>query len=100
MSKEYAESFYKSKQWKECRKAYAKSKGGLCEDCLINGKYTAGEIVHHLINISPKNIDNPDITLNWNNLRLVCRECHAKQHGAKQRRYVIETDGTVKIKQC
>lgn len=98
MAKDFAQGFYKSKQWRDCRNAFVKSKGGLCEDCLDKGRYTAGEIVHHIVNISPKNINDPDVTLNWNNLRLVCRECHAKEHGAKQRRYVIENDGTVKAK--
>lgn len=98
MAKEFAAAFYKSKQWQHCRNAYVKSVGGLCEDCLIVGKYTAGEIVHHVINLSPKNIDDPNVTLNWTNLRLVCRECHAKEHGARAKRYTIEADGSVKIK--
>lgn len=94
--KEYAEKFYSSKEWQECRKAYAASKQYLCEDCLKKGLITPGEIVHHIIHLTPANIDDPSITLNFNNLRLVCRECHAAEHGAKANlRYIIDSNGKV-----
>ena len=44
--KAWAESFYKSRAWQNCARAYAKSKGGLCERCLRDGIVTAGVIVH------------------------------------------------------
>ena len=37
-------------------------------------------IVHHLIELDPVNINNPEITLNFNNLELLCRDCHAEVH--------------------
>lgn len=93
--KEYATQFYSSSAWQACRKAYAKSKGGLCEKCLLKGLYTPGEIVHHKIHLTPENIELPEVTLNWNNLELVCRECHAVEHGARERRYEVLPDGRV-----
>lgn len=96
--KEYAESFYKSKAWQNTRTAYAKSVGYLCERCLKDNQYVKGEIVHHKKHITPSNIYNPEITLNWNNLELLCRECHSKQHSSTpKRRYTINKDGSISL---
>ena len=96
--KEYAERLYKSKQWQNTRAAYASSKRGLCERCLAKGIYSPGEIVHHWIYISQKNINDPAITLNWDNLELVCRNCHAAEHEQRKRRYRFDEAGKVIIK--
>lgn len=94
--KEYAKGFYKSKAWKDCRAAYAKSVGGLCEVCLKAGIYRAGEIVHHKEHINPDNINDPRIILDWNNLQLVCRDCHAELHPKHRgRRYKLDELGRV-----
>lgn len=98
MSRAFAEGFYGSQQWKDCRESYAKYKRYLCEDCLAKGMYTPGEIVHHIINLNPGNINDPSITLNYDNLRLVCRKCHAEEHAQRDRRYVIDEQGKVYIK--
>ena len=96
--KEFAAGFYKSKAWQKCREAYAQSVGWLCEDCMEKGIYKPGEIVHHKTELTPENIDKPEITLCWDNLRLVCRECHAEQHGKRQRRYSVDEYGRVRIR--
>lgn len=93
--KPYARSFYLSKAWQDTRKAYAKSVGGLCERCLEKGLYKAGEIVHHKIHITPDNIHDESITLNWDNLELVCRECHSEEHTRHKRRYKVDEYGRV-----
>lgn len=100
--KPFAKSFYTSTAWANCREAYAKSKGGLCERCLKFGQYSPGEIVHHKIHLTPANIGDARITLDWNNLELLCRDCHAEEHEAeyKQRkntakRYKIDDFGRV-----
>ena len=99
--RDFAKKFYKSKAWQECRAGYVKAKAGLCEKCLAKGLYKPGEIVHHKEHLSPGNIDNPDITLNWDNLELLCRDCHAAEHpeiyGAPKR-YTIDEFGNVIIK--
>lgn len=92
--KEYATAFYSSKAWKETRRAYRKSVGGLCEICLKKGIYRPGEIVHHKIHLTPENITDPAVALNWNNLQLVCRDCHAELHG-DTRRYKVDELGRV-----
>lgn len=93
--KDYATTFYSSTAWKNTRTAYAKSKGNLCESCLERGLFAPGEIVHHKTHITPQNINDPNITLNWNNLRLVCRECHAAEHEQRKRRYRFDEAGKV-----
>ena len=92
----WAEAFYKSRQWKDTREAYARSKRWLCEDCLKKGRITAGEIVHHIKPLTPDSIQSPEISLSWNNLKLVCRECHAKEHGCTKR-YKVDEMGRVII---
>ena len=54
---EWAERFYNSKQWKKCRSAYKK-------------------IVHYQCEIN-----DPEISLSFRNLRLLCRKCHGAAHG-------------------
>ena len=93
--KPYAESFYKSKEWKATRAAYVKSQRGLCERCLSKGLYVPGEIVHHKIHITPENITDPAITLSWNNLELVCRNCHSEIHTGNIKRYQVDEIGHV-----
>ena len=95
--KEYAEWFYSSKVWKRCRAEYVKSVGGLCEECLKNGKVTAGVIVHHKIYVNPNNIHDPSITLNPDNLVLLCRECHEHEHRRMKKRYKVEPNGSIQI---
>ena len=95
MAKEFAEAFYNSKAWRDTRKAYSKSVGGLCERCMRKGLYNAGEIVHHKKHITPSNINNADITLSWNNLQLLCRNCHAEVHKAEETRYVFDEYGNI-----
>ena len=92
--KEFARAFYKSAAWKKCRAGYAKAAGGLCERCLERGLCEPGEIVHHKTELTPDNIHNPAVTLSWDNLQLVCRNCHAALHGA-ERRYRVDELGRV-----
>ena len=75
MAKEWAKSFYNSLAWKKCREAYIISKYGLCERCK-----EPGLIVHHKKELNPISINDPNITLSWNNLELLCQDCHNKEH--------------------
>lgn len=73
-------AFYKTKAWKKTRQAYFDSQKGLCERCLRLGKYVPGEIVHHIVHLNAETVNNPDIALDFSNLELVCRKCHAELH--------------------
>lgn len=95
--KDYAKSLYKSKAWQKTREAYARSVGGLCEICWKNGVLRPGEIVHHKIHITPDNINDPSITLSFDNLQLVCRDHHAQIHDRRRRRFKVDELGRVTI---
>jgi len=73
--KSFAKLFYKSKAWRDCRDAYFAYRYGLCERC---GK--PGKIVHHKIYLTPENINDSNVSLNWDNLELVCQDCHNEEH--------------------
>ena len=94
----YARAFYKSRAWERCRASYIANRrgidGGLCEVC----HREPGYIVHHRMAITPENINDPDITLCWDNLQYVCKACHDKIHHYCGRakggcRYVFDEDG-------
>ena len=91
--------FYKSKAWEACREAYAKKAGGLCEDCLEKGIYTPGVIVHHKIPLTPERMTDESLMYGFDNLRLLCIECHNKIHfKRKADRYDVDEMGRVTIK--
>ena len=80
----FAHTFYKSTAWMKCARAYKKEKGGLCERCLADGLIRPGEEVHHKIRLTPENLSDPAIALNWDNLELLCKDCHIKEHRGKR----------------
>ncbi len=84
MAREFAGGFYKSKSWKNTRRAYYELRHGLCERCLRNGVLSQGAIVHHKIHLTPANINDPAVSLSFSNLELLCRECHAKEHAERK----------------
>ena len=75
--KPYAEQFYKSKQWQDCRNSYMKKVGGLCELCLKEGKITPAEEVHHKVHVVLDEHDGDG------------------EHGARKKRYKIDDWGKV-----
>lgn len=84
MAKEYSKAFYNSNSWRKLRRYICESRNWTCEEC---GGY--GDQVHHIIEINPDNINNPEITLNENNLQLLCEECH----NSKRRTDSVVNDG-------
>lgn len=93
----WAEFFYKSTAWQRCRDAAWRRDGGLCQDCLKQGKLVAAEEVHHITPLTPLNVRNPEISLNLDNLVSLCRECHKARHGARQHRYKVDEFGRVTL---
>ncbi len=80
MAKEWAKPFYNSKAWEDCRISYIESVHGLCERCLKRGKVKPGKIVHHTCYLSPTNINDPDVSLNFKYLEYLCQDCHNEEH--------------------
>lgn len=52
-----------------------------------------GRIVHHKIHLNSKNIYNPNLTMSFDNLELLCQDCHNKEHFASSD---FDLDGEVK----
>lgn len=77
----WAERFYNSGAWHRCRTGYIRERigidGGRCEAC---GE-AQGYIVHHKIALTPENVADPDVALNWGNLQYVCKNCHDRFEG-------------------
>ncbi len=44
--------------------------------------------VHHKIHLTPANVDDDEISINSENLILLCTKCHNKEHG----RFASKTD--------
>lgn len=81
MAREFAKKFYHSKEWLKTRDIVFERDKGLCQKCLRDkGEAVPGEEVHHKIWLRPSNINNPDITLNIDNLELLCKDCHIGIH--------------------
>lgn len=76
MAKKEISFFYDTKQWKKCRKGFMESKHYICERCGGTAK-----IVHHKKHITGNNVNDMDITLNWDNLQALCIKCHNIIHG-------------------
>ena len=95
---EWAKEFYSSGAWKKVRELAKQRDHYLCVDCLRAGKITPAEEVHHIIQLNPQNIHDPNITLRLDNLKSLCRECH-KRYDPKRvpRRYKVDEFGRVRI---
>lgn len=75
MAKDYAKGFYNSKAWRDTEAAYMTSQNYVCERC-----GSVARIVHHKTYITPQNINDPSITLDWTNLEALCMDCHTAEH--------------------
>ena len=74
-------TFYKSKEWEEFRRNYLLMRGDLiCEKCgkpLLH-KYEA--ILHHINELTENNVNDASVTLNPDNIMLLCHHCHNEIH--------------------
>jgi 5-methylcytosine-specific restriction enzyme A len=68
MAREFAKKFYQSKQWRQMRQYMFSRAYGQCEKC--GG--VSNLVVHHKIKLTPNNINDTNISLNENNLILLC----------------------------
>ena len=78
MAQEWAKSFYTGKQWQKTQRAYMLSKCYVCERC-----GAVAEVVHHKKYLTAKNISDPNISLSFDNLEALCKDCHGKEHMLK-----------------
>ena len=94
------ETFYTSWKWRSCRTSFTKSKGNLCERCLKRGIIEPGSKdrpleVHHKIPLTAENVSDPKVSLNWENLELLCKSCHDEERERRAKRWKIGPDGRV-----
>lgn len=81
--------FYKSKAWQLARTIKINATQGKCERC--GG---VGEEVHHQIRLTLSNLGDTSISLDQNNLELLCKDCHNEEHGRfKKREVLFDEDG-------
>ena len=90
--KAWAKEFYTSRSWIDTRAAYMLSQQWICERCGEPAK-----ICHHKTWLTQKNISNPYISLNWNNLEALCQDCHNKEHHRRDKanRYKFDEHGNI-----
>lgn len=67
----------------------------MCERCLAKGLIVPGVIVHHKEHLTAANISDPNIALGFDNLELLCRDCHAAEHEQNRKRYVFDDCGNI-----
>lgn len=87
--------FYRSKAWHTVSNGYRKHVHNMCERChrpcfrksdprykrmMAEGEDVVFGVVHHKIHLTPQNINDANITLNWDNLELTCITCHNTEH--------------------
>lgn len=94
MAREFSKKFYQSKQWRDTQKAFMIANNYICNRC--GG---VAEIVHHKIYLTPQNINDVNISLNWNNLECLCATCHQHEHfkdgGATKDGLMFDSNGNL-----
>lgn len=95
--KPWAESFYNSEAWRQCRETFLESKGGLCERCSTPDNPVLAKIAHHKTYLTAQNINDPYISLSWDNLEALCQDCHNKEHHRSKAKikYKFGEDGEI-----
>lgn len=90
--------FYHSKEWKRVRELVLARDHYICVFC-----GAPGDTVDHIVELDEKNVDNPFISLNPDNLRTLCRTCHEHRHfmsdpGGLADGVSVDENGNVSIK--
>lgn len=81
-----------SKPWRKLSYKLKVERGGKCNRCkeiLLDFSKLIG---HHIIELNEDNVDNLNISLNPDNIEIVCHDCHNKEHrrfGNKKNVYII-----------
>lgn len=83
MARSIPSSFYKTKKWEKCRRAYL-SLHPYCERCEAAGIIKPAEHVHHKIHLTADNYRNPELAYGFDNLEALCIDCHNKEHFGAQ----------------
>ena len=76
-NKQAKDRFRSTNAWQKVRKAVYHRDLGLCQWCLHNETYTAGQEVHHIVPL----VEDFELRLEKTNLILLCVPCHKLADG-------------------
>ena len=83
-------NFYKSDTWKLAREIKIRQANGRCERC-----GAIGEEVHHIIRLNSDNVMDASISINPENLVLLCKDCHNKEHQRFSKEMSFDNEGNL-----
>lgn len=73
--REFARGFYHSRAWRDTQAAFMASRCYVCERCSGPAR-----IAHHVRHLTPQNVSDLSVALDWSNLMALCIECHNLIH--------------------
>jgi 5-methylcytosine-specific restriction endonuclease McrA len=83
-------NFYKSAAWQVARQIKYQEQDGRCERCK-----RVGEEVHHRIRLTIDNVSDTSVSLNQENLELLCKDCHNKEHNRFTKEKEFDDEGNL-----
>ena len=101
MAKEFSRAIYNGRRWRKSAKAYAESRCYICERCRNKFARRDGKrkrwMVHHRQPLTKENVHDDLLVYGWDNLQLLCIECHNAVHGRADagRRMAFDADGNL-----
>lgn len=84
--------FYCTQAWQDLSYNSKIAARGKCSRCGYIADKMSELIGHHKIELTEDNVDDPNISLNRENIEVICQQCHNKQHrrfGSKQNVYIV-----------
>jgi len=82
--------FYKSISWQVARELKIRKANGKCERC-----GALGEDVHHKTRLTVQNVMDTSISLNQENLELLCKKCHNAEHNRFTKEKEFDEEGNL-----
>lgn len=82
--------FYKSEAWHTIREIKIRETNDRCERC--GG---IGQEVHHKERLTVDNVFDVEVSLSLDNLELLCRNCHNKEHGRFSKEPQFDEEGNM-----
>lgn len=73
-------SFYASQEWITLRLLLINERGNKCEHCKGIIPRSRDLIGHHMIELTPENVHDRNISLNPDKIEIICFDCHNKEH--------------------
>ena len=81
MAGKWAQAFYTSKAWQDLRMALIAKRGPKCQRCGNNYMFDTSQLIgHHIKELTPDTVNDPNIALNPDNIELICTHCHNEVH--------------------